>query len=783
MTIIKNKQIVQDSLKRFMAIVMIATVVTFQVTPAVTYAQTTAEPTPNTAPTQSAAPTSSAEKPASSDAPTPSNGTTVSPTPTPAGNNEPSVNPTEKPKTQEQIEEEKRRKAAEDAWKAAYYGTTPTPTQAAQQNATGSTTGNASSGSDASKNVGDTKLSTGDGTNSASINTTGNNNISGASTGSNAGSSASIGNTGNGAGSNNNGSSASVSNNTTDQNNSAKVGNAMNQATITGSNSASFNNGNTTLDTGNANVSGTAITAVNTNAAGMSVSEFNVVDDQKGDLVLDDAAFAANCIQGCATGTTSATNSGNGAQSNNTADATSQINGTTFQNNDAAVGNNLVLSASSGQNDASFNTGGDTTINTGDANVAANAVTFANNNIAGTMTYGVVNIYGNLEGDIILPDFTSGPVSGTGTATNAGNGAQSNNTATLDSNAANNTFQGNNVAINNELILNGDTGNNSASYGTDGKTVVKTGESNVNAEVTNVANSNVVGDFWLVIVNQAGNWFGQIIGAPTNATVASSQGTDISTDENGQTNVSNGAQSNNATSNSTSASNNTTQTNTGVINNYIDLSAFTGGNSTDYNTGGKNTINTGDANIMANIVNFVNNNFLGNVKILQVNVLSDMWKGNIITGDHVISSGGNKETGGKDASPAKESDQEVNVEDTISDDSTELLEENETTVVTEYDTYKQDETANSTDAQAGTQYVYAGSNTTTQVNGSYVSIGKAGEVAGAKDNHSGNILTKAFLGDSDTKQKVKLNLAWLMLVLPIAASIFGIRKIARRFTR
>jgi hypothetical protein len=97
-------------------------------------------------------------------------------------------------------------------------------------------------------------------------------------------------------------------------------------------------------------------------------------------------------------------------------------------------------------------------------------------------------------------------------------------------------------------------------------------------------------------------------------------------------NSGNGSGSTN-TANVTSVNNDTTvQTNNANIVNNLNLSANTGGNETSKNTGGNNSIVTGDANIIANIVNFVNNNIAGNGRLFVtvVNVFGS-WMGNLVT--------------------------------------------------------------------------------------------------------------------------------------------------------
>jgi len=494
-----------------------------------------------------------------------------------------------------------------------------------------------SEGVSSSGNVGDTTIGTGNAENGTTVVTTGNNNTSASPVVGPSG--ASVVNSGNGAGSTNAGSASTVNSGDTSQNNSANVNNDIVKSSTTGGNNASMNVGDSTIVTGDANTTGTVITAVNTNVSGVMVSEFNVVDDLVGDIILD---FVTNCVSGCAGSSVNAQNIGNGADSFNNADASVTSGSTTTQANDAGVGNSLTLAANSGYNDTNFNTGGDSIIVTGDANVSGNVLTFANNNIAGNVVYGVVNIFGDLVGDIILTEammnaLCGGSCAATANATNTGNGADSTNTASSSSNAQNTTSQDNNADITNTLVLDGQTGNNSTSFNTGGDSGVQTGDVNITANVLNIANLNLIGgNYWLVLVNEAGNWIGKILGAPSGSTVAATPLLDIivnpQTGSVTATNSGNGAGSDNSADASSQTNSTTTQTNNAKINNELNLSANTGENSSSFNTGGNSNIITGDANIVANIVNFVNNNIVGNGKLFVtvVNVFGS-WLGDFVT--------------------------------------------------------------------------------------------------------------------------------------------------------
>lgn len=484
--------------------------------------------------------------------------------------------------------------------------------------------------------VGDTKLQTGSATNTAAVTTANNSNIAAADSStpsvqnSTSQPSATVANIQNGASSNNTSSAQLSSETNRIQTNKAEVATNIVQDTTTGKNIASKNVGNSSITTGDANTTATAITAVNTNAAAISISEFNIADDYKGDIILD---FAKNCIVNCGSNTT-LTNTQNGANSLNNAALSSQVDNTTFQTNDASLGSNMTLAANSGDNLAMQNTGGDSNITTGDANVSANMLTLANNNLAGNIIYGVVNIFGNLVGDIILPESLL-PQPST-TAANTQNGVDSQNNASLSQSINDTTFQNNDASIQNNLVLAANTGDNTASKNTDGNSIVQSGDSSTTAQVLNIANSNIDGgNWWLVIVNKAGQWVGQILGAPQGASYAGSNGTQFTVSPSGEitaVNSGNGAGSINNTSLSSTQSNTISQDNKANIVNNLNLSANTGDNITSKNTGGDSKIKTGDANIIASLVNFVNNNIVGDGKLVVtvVNVFGS-WIGDFVT--------------------------------------------------------------------------------------------------------------------------------------------------------
>lgn len=693
----------------------------------------------------------------------------------------PQMNPTtaqnnsDQSTSQQELDREAHKKAAAEAFIANYN----------QQNQNAGST-NSPTGVVSNGNTGNTAISTGNGTNGANIATNTNNNLNSAGQGNAVSGStnpggASVVNSGNGTGSSNNSIANNNSANIAEQNNSAVVKSNLDQATVTGTNKSSFNNGDTTLTTGDSNTSGTIMNVVNTNINGVMISEFNVADDHKGDIILTPEAFLANCISGCGVQNI-AVNSGNGANSQNSAISNSSAENGVFQTNDAAVGNSMTLSANSGDNTSSFNTNGNTTITTGDANVSANVLNFVNNNISGNVIFGVVNIYGTLEGDIILPDYTITNLGSQISAQNSGNGALSQNDASSVVNNSNSAFQNNDADIVNNLVINGQTGNNSSGFTTDGDTTVKTGQTNAQANVLNVTNTNTQNaPVWLVLINEAGKWFGQLLGVPEGQNFTGSDGVRFeigSEDQLIASNNSNGAGSVNNVTTTTNNSSNTNQNNTAAINNTLNLSANTGGNRTDFNTGGNNNINTGNANIIANIINFANNNITGNnpLFVTVVNVF-DKWIGDFVAP-------GQKK---KEKQPENKNNDVVQTAASSNSKAGNNAEQSQSQGSDQKDSLNSAESAAIAPKNINAYGIFAAGRLsaneyeampTTTIAGVNTDLGK---VAGASSVNSRKLLANASINTNFSKvagsKAIRVNLAWLILLIPAGVVFLIIKNI------
>lgn len=730
-------------------------------------AETVTMETPTSAPEEATpaetTPPQETPAPASEVTPTEVQQQTESITPSPAENAaaETNINNDESKEDEEAREEAEERAKLEERRARSNAAAQEYLTEEGDANRTQSATSAFQTGVNLGGSVGtDSTINTGDSTITSAIVNTGNDNL--------AGNGAVIDETpggaqvvtnGNGPSSDNNGALIIDNDSTTIQENTANVNTNITQSATTGSNSNSENVGaNSTINTGDANSTGTVITAVNTNAAGIMISEFNIANDQIGDIILD---FGAGCITGCAGGVANVENTGNGSSSSNGASIDETNNNQTFQKNDATIENELTLSADSGNNTANANTGGNSDITTGDANVAANALTFANNNIAGNVVFGVVNIFGDLIGDILLPEEAINNCCGTTdiSVKNTDNGSLTDNNAAINIDNFDTIDQTNVAEINNNLIVDASTGDNSTSRNTGGDSTIKTGNTDVNASLINVVNNNLIGgNMWLVLINEAGNWVGKLLGAPDGSNMAASQGTELRVGSDGQvyaTNSGNGTSSdNNADINQTN-NNTTEQTNNAVINNTLDLSANTGGNTANSNTGGDSNIKTGDATIVANIVNFVNNNIVGNGKLVVtvVNVFGS-WLGDFVApGQHKQNK---PEILAQNTTPPTIVPSTVPTNNTTNSPTPTPT---NTTSTGQVAGLSQSAPTPTTILPPQANNPAAGSTSTSNTNvGASVSVKVAG-ISTINDGLSANNVTKT--------KGIKINLAWLVLILPV----------------
>ncbi len=301
----------------------------------------------------------------------------------------------------------------------------------------------------------------------------------------------------------------------------------------------------------------------------------------------------------------------------------SGTNNTTLNNSvDASINNTIDLSANSGEAKASNNThGGGAT--SGNARTIANVVNMINSAVtSGKSFMGVININGNLNGDILLPpDFIDQLIAANVPTVNiiADTGPSSNNT--VNNNGSNNTNVNNtnNLGINNNVNSNVSSGTANVSDNTHGGNATS-GSAKTSITAFNLTGSNVVGsNDMLVFVNVAGGrWVGLIVNAPAGATAAELGGGIVTNTGPGSNNTVNQSGSNNTNINNTASH---------KINNNIKTAAHSGDASVDHNTTGGNA-RSGDADSAVNLLNVENSsltlsNWFG---ILFINVFGT-WNG------------------------------------------------------------------------------------------------------------------------------------------------------------
>jgi len=262
-------------------------------------------------------------------------------------------------------------------------------------------------------------------------------------------------------------------------------------------------------------------------------------------------------------------------------------------NTNQSIANNIQLNATSGNATVSGNTqAGSAT--SGNATAVANVVNILNSMIAANQSFvGTINIYGNLNGDILIaPDFIPQMI-----ANNGGSSAPATTqVSSKDSQSIVNTIS---AAANSGAasVL----GNTSAGSAT-------SGSANSNIVIFNLSGHEVVAqNSLLVFVNVLGKWVGVIVDAPQGATAAM---------------IGNGVSSN-------------TETPDLVVNadskqgitNTITVDASSGNALVSRNTNAGNAI-SGNATALVNVANVTNNQLSlgGWFGVLFINVFNN-WFG------------------------------------------------------------------------------------------------------------------------------------------------------------
>ena len=365
-----------------------------------------------------------------------------------------------------------------------------------------------------------------------------------------------------------------LTNTTTDNNkikSKANTGDATVEHTSTGGNAT----------TGDASAIANLINSIasSTSLSGnIPTATYNVNGTQNGDIVINPEDILA------------AMNNGSVPTPPNCAPGTN-----TSVNNNATINNLLNLLAQSGDAKVTDNgIGGNAT--SGNATTEADIVNMIQDLVSNKGAFlGVVNINGNLNGNIDLPAsdinalLTPTQRSGIAANTSATNNANVNNNVTLTA------ISGNAAVTNNGQLGSATSGN--------AKTILN--ENNlINCQIAG-------GNLLLVFVNVMGHWYGALLGEPAGTTTATLGG--------------------GITQDTLLPTSQTTATNNSTINNNVNLTSISG-NATVANNGVGGNAKTGNATAIADISNIIGSqiNLSGWLGILIINVFGT-WNGSLGT--------------------------------------------------------------------------------------------------------------------------------------------------------
>lgn len=280
--------------------------------------------------------------------------------------------------------------------------------------------------------------------------------------------------------------------------------------------------------------------------------------------------------------------------------------------NESTLTNDINLSAKTGNAGVIGNTtAGDAT--SGSANTVANVVNIINSMIAANQSFvGTVNIYGNLNGDILIaPDFIPQLIASNGNAFDREK--ETSTVSVINSKDMQSII--NNVSLAAEsgkaAVLNNTTAGDAT-----------TGDANTNVVIFNLSGHDIIAsNSLLVFINVLGKWVGVIVDAPAGATAAAI-GNGIKTDANIPPDLT------------------LVSTNTNQIVNNIKLLSQSGNATVAGNTTAGNAT-SGNATASANIANMTGSRFglSGWFGILFINVFGS-WYGsfglNTAYGDPVV---------------------------------------------------------------------------------------------------------------------------------------------------
>lgn len=396
---------------------------------------------------------------------------------------------------------------------------------------------------------------------------------------------------------------------------------------ITGSNDTSYNTGNGLNSSGEVDASVGIVNSNNSNIEGPVASGMVSGQNASGDLDIT-KLLDLGLVQ-------SASNADTGANSENQA-FIDLINKIIFQSADTySIANNLPINIDTGNNQASYNTGNGI-VDTGDVNLSINIWNFVSSFLTGGLTLGLFNIFGDYNGNIVVPE---GSGYGTGgfvyvsSAENNNTGADSSNTASSSADNKTTVLNNDQTGIKNRIPIDINTGQNEAVLNT-GDGAVNSGDVTLKSNVISIIGAVFNGENWyLVLVNVLGDWAGNVFGGSSSQSVVGEGSGEILVGQGSAIDLSasndeTGADSENTAEVKQENKTDIESSDKTKIENNMPININTGGNKASYNTGG-GSITSGDVNLIANFINFVGSNIsANNIYLLFVNIFGD-WNGSV----------------------------------------------------------------------------------------------------------------------------------------------------------
>jgi hypothetical protein len=422
--------------------------------------------------------------------------------------------------------------------------------------------------------------------------------------------------------------------------NQAAVETNLSVTSTSGENDLSQNQGEATLTTKETEIVANLINILNLNITGSDFTHLivNLFGDMTGEVNLEKISEDYLCMDEDEV-LAIARNVSTGDNSQNTALASYNQNLEISNQNQAALINNVDVKASTGENTLSGNEDNVDAL-TGRIKILTSIMNFINANFSGTDWYfAMVNIFGSLKGDLVLPDPNHYLANADGTlAVNQGTGPNSQNLAGANSQDNISSQNDNNAQVKNRVDVTGDSGSNLA-LGNEDETTIDTGDVGLTAQIMNWLNYNLFGTRWvMVVVNVFGQWMGKIIAFPGQGDIAAPESGTLVAMAQGQggqetsveaENQNTGEGSQNQAEASVSLNLDVANENKAYLENNVNIEGVSGRNETSGNED-KTNLATGWINLDVNLFNIVNFNVTGrNWMLLMVNVFGDFF-GNIV---------------------------------------------------------------------------------------------------------------------------------------------------------